>query len=202
MLISSPGSFAKRHRQLLLASLISGAFYLPVVQANPPPVRPSENVGLQEDGSIVLPDSQVIEPAGHQITVIGRPGVIAIRPDHKTAVVINGDGNTGFSAGPIVIFDLVKGTVLQQHVLSPALKFPTNSSDGTNILVNPATGAASTGSVSGIDLASGAVKYTIQVGLEPTALVLHDNMLFVANTNSDTISVIDPKAGTLAYTFP
>jgi DNA-binding beta-propeller fold protein YncE len=40
--------------------------------------------------------------------------VIAIRPDYKTAVVINGDGNTGFSAGPIVIFDLVSGTVLQQ----------------------------------------------------------------------------------------
>jgi DNA-binding beta-propeller fold protein YncE len=38
--------------------------------------------------------------------------------------------------------------------------------------------------------------------LEPTALVLHDKMLFVANTNSDTISIIDPKAGTLAYTFP
>jgi hypothetical protein len=27
-------------------------------------------------------------------------------------------------------------------------------------------------------------------------------MLFVANTNSDTISIIDPKAGTLVYTFP
>jgi YVTN family beta-propeller protein len=287
-------------------------------------VSPTAKVGLQKNGSVVLPDSQVIEPAGHQITVIGRPSVIAIRPDHKTAVVINGDGNTGFSAGPIVIFDLVKGTVLQQlkpfsgakpsltgavyspdgqHLyasdyannatidayqvatdgtvtyagsvnlpapngnnsipaglaispdgntiyaalnglnevavidvstlqvrtqipvgnapwgvaldtthnivwvtneggLVPTGNDPTNSSDGTNILVNPATGAASTGSVSGIDLGSGTVKYTIRVGLEPTALVLHDNMLFVANTNSDTISIIDTKAGTLAYTFP
>ena len=65
-------------------------------------------------GPSCYPDSQVIEPAGRQITVIGRPSVIAIRPDHKTAVVINGDGNTGFSSGPIVIFDLTKGTVLQQ----------------------------------------------------------------------------------------
>ena len=92
--------------------------------------------------------------------------------------------------------------VTNEGGLVPTGSDPTNSSDGTNILVNPATGAASTGSVSGIDLGSGTVKYTIQVGLEPTALLLHDNMLFVANTNSDTISIIDPKAGTLAYTFP
>ena len=64
--------------------------------------------GQQKNGSVVLPDSQVIEPAGRQITVIGRPSVIAIRPDHKTAVVINGDGNTGFSAGPIVICHLTR----------------------------------------------------------------------------------------------
>src|ERR1700755_2619887 len=75
--------------------------------------------------------------------------------------------------------------VTNEGGLVPTGSDPTNSSDGTNILVNPATGAASTGSVSGIDLGSGTVKYTIQVGLEPTALLLHDNMLFVANTNSD-----------------
>jgi YVTN family beta-propeller protein len=105
---------AKSCRHLLLAALISSALHSPALRATPPPVPPSEKVGLQKNGSVVLPDSQVIEPAGHQITVIGRPSVIAIRLDHKTAVVINGDGNTGFSAGPIVIFDLVKGTVLQQ----------------------------------------------------------------------------------------
>src|ERR1700749_4549521 len=99
---------AKNCRHFLLASLISSVLYSPALGATPPPVPTSEKVGLQKNGSVVLPDSQVIEPAGHQITVIGRPSVMALRPDHKTAVVINGDGNTGFSAGPIVIFDLVK----------------------------------------------------------------------------------------------
>ncbi len=88
--------------------------YSPALHATAPPVPPTEKVGLQKDGSIVLPDSQVIRPAGRQITVLGRPSVIAIRPDHKTAVVINGDGNTGFAAGPIEIIDLINGTVLQQ----------------------------------------------------------------------------------------
>src|SRR5258706_2163686 len=100
-------------RTLLLASLLSSALYSPALPATPPPVPPTEKVGLQKDGSIVLPDSQAIRPAGRQFTVIGRPGVIAIRPDHKTAVVINGDGNTGIAAGPIEIIDLINGTVLQ-----------------------------------------------------------------------------------------
>lgn len=66
----------KRYERLLVASLISGAFYLPALHAGQPPVPPTEKVGLQKNGSVVLPDSQVIEPAGHQITVIGRPSVI------------------------------------------------------------------------------------------------------------------------------
>jgi hypothetical protein len=97
-----------------MASLVSGTLYSPTLQAAQPPVPPTAKVGLQNDGSVVLPDSQVIRPAGRQITFIGCPSVIAIRPDNKTAVVMNGDGNTGFAAGPIVIIDLVKGTVIQQ----------------------------------------------------------------------------------------
>jgi YVTN family beta-propeller protein len=321
MLYSSLRASQKRCKQLLTALLLSGAFYSPALHAGNPPVLPNEKVDLQKDGTVVLPDSQVILPAGRQYTVIGRPSVMAIRPDHKTAVVINGDGNTGFAAGPIVIIDLEKGTILQQlrpfsgakvsltgAVYSPNGQFlyasdyansatvdayqvaangtvtytgsvalpnpqgnnaipaglaitpdgktiyaalnglnslavidvatlsvtaqipvgnapygvaldgntvwvsnegglvptgndPTNSSDGTNILVNPATGAANTGSVSGVDIPSGTVKYTIQVGLEPTALVVHSNLLFVANTNSDSISVIDTKTGTLVDNF-
>jgi YVTN family beta-propeller protein len=322
MLFSPLRWSGKRRRQLLIAWLITGAPYSSALHADQSPVPPNAKVGLQKDGSVVLPDSQVILPAGRQITFLGRPGVIAIRPDHKTAVVINGDGNTGFATGSIVIIDLAKGTVLQQMLpfsgakvsltgavyspdgqhlyasdyannatidayqvaadgtvtytgsvalpnpqgfnpipaglaispdgqtiyaalnglnslavinvptlqvtaqipvgnapygvaldgntvwvtneggLVPTGNDPTNSSDGTNILVNPATGAASTGSVSGVDLQTGTVKYTVQVGLEPTALVLHDSVLFVANTNSDTISAINTTTGTLVYTFP
>jgi hypothetical protein len=57
----------------LLASLLTSALYSPALHATPPPVPPAEKVGLQKNGSVVLPDSQVIAPADHQITVIGRP---------------------------------------------------------------------------------------------------------------------------------
>jgi DNA-binding beta-propeller fold protein YncE len=151
----------------LCVPLISSALYCPALYATPPPVPPSEKVGLQKNGFLVLPDSQVIEPAGHQITVIGRPSVIAIRPDHKTAVVINGDGNTGFSAGPIVIFDLVKGTVLQQLMpftaAKPSLTGAVYSPDGQHLY---ASDYANNATIDAYQVAAdGTVTYTGSVKL-------------------------------------
>jgi len=66
----------------------------------------------------------------------------------------------------------------------------TNDSGGTAIVANRGSGGATTGTVSVVDLASRTTTRTITVGLHPTALYVHNQDLFVANTNSDTISVI------------
>jgi YVTN family beta-propeller protein len=54
-------------------------------------------------------------------------------------------------------------------------------------------GIASSGTVSKIDLVTGKVTATIAVGLHPTGLALDEGRqrLFVANSNSDSISVVD-----------
>ena len=67
----------------------------------------------------------------------------------------------------------------------------TNQSAGTPIVADPATGRPTTGTVSVVDLTAGKVVASIPVGLDPTAMLLHQRDLFVANTNSDTISVVD-----------
>jgi YVTN family beta-propeller protein len=68
----------------------------------------------------------------------------------------------------------------------------TNNSDGTNIVADKVTGAASTGTVSVVDLAAGKEVKEIGVGLEPTAEYLApDGTLMVANSNDDTFSLID-----------
>lgn len=67
----------------------------------------------------------------------------------------------------------------------------TNDSAGTEIVADPRTGAAITGTVSVVDPTAGAEATSIPVGLHPTALLAHGGLLFVANTNSDTVSVID-----------
>ena len=68
----------------------------------------------------------------------------------------------------------------------------TINSYGTQVPANTYLGTSTTGAVSVIDPAnpSTAVE-SIAVGLHPTALYVSHNALFVANTNSDTVSVID-----------
>ena len=67
----------------------------------------------------------------------------------------------------------------------------TNDSDGTAIVADPVHGAAKTGTVSLVDLTTKRVVTNVRVGLHPTALTLSDSTLYVANTNSDTVSLID-----------
>jgi YVTN family beta-propeller protein len=77
----------------------------------------------------------------------------------------------------------------------------TNNSDGTAIVSSPVTGASTTGTVSVVDLATNAVTGTVDVGLQPTSLTVHDGSVLVTNTNSDTVSVIDAASHQVSQTF-
>lgn len=70
---------------------------------------------------------------------------------------------------------------------------PTGPSSGTRIVTDPATGAAGSGTLSVIDPAKGLVIKEIGVGLAPAALALSPDgkTLAVANSNSDTVSLMD-----------
>ena len=77
----------------------------------------------------------------------------------------------------------------------------TNQSDGTAIVADTSTGAAITGTVSEVNLNTGAETTEIPVGLEPTAEYLAaDGTLFVANSNDDSVSLINTKNGTVRQT--
>ena len=76
----------------------------------------------------------------------------------------------------------------------------TNMSDGTAIVASKVTGAATTGTVSVVNLTTGQETREIPVGLEPTALFLHGSALFVANSNDDSMSVINTATNTVAQT--
>jgi YVTN family beta-propeller protein len=74
-------------------------------------------------------------------------------------------------------------------------------SAGTEIVADPVVGAAITGTVSVVDLASMKVTATISTGLHPTGMALYGRSLLVANTYSDTISVIDTATNQVARTI-
>ncbi len=79
----------------------------------------------------------------------------------------------------------------------------TNLSDGTPIVSSKVTGAAITGTVSVVNLTTGTEQQEIPVGLQPTALYqdLDSHALFVANSNDDSISVIDEHSNTVTQTI-
>ncbi|MGL4649655.1 MAG: bifunctional YncE family protein/alkaline phosphatase family protein, partial [Caldilineaceae bacterium] len=61
------------------------------------------------------------------------------------------------------------------------------------IAIDPQTGATVTGSVSVYDIAGGEVIADVMVGLHPTAIAFDaaSTRMYVANSNSDTVSVVD-----------
>jgi YVTN family beta-propeller protein len=104
---------------------------------------------------------------GSQIRVGNAPHSIVINSTGTTAYVSNEGGRAATAAD-----------------------FQVNSA-GTEIVADPFIGAAITGTVSVVDLASLTVTANISTGLHPTGMAFYQGHLLVANTYSDTISVID-----------
>ncbi|MBV9514183.1 MAG: phosphoesterase, partial [Mycobacteriaceae bacterium] len=84
----------------------------------------------------------------------------------------------------------------------PQVGDTTMTSYGTQVPANGYLGTSTTGTVSIIDPANpSAPAGSIPVGLHPTAMYRSDNTLFVANTNSDTVSVIDTTTNQVVQTI-
>jgi YVTN family beta-propeller protein len=119
---------------------------------------------------------------GVQIRVGNAPHSIVIAPNGTTAYVSNEGGRAATAAD-----------------------FQVNSA-GTEIVADPVVGAAITGTVSVVDLPTMTVTATISTGLHPTGMAFYGGELLVANTYSDTISVINTGtnqvAGTISLGLP
>ncbi len=76
----------------------------------------------------------------------------------------------------------------------------TNYTDGTAVPASPVTGAADSGTVSVVNLETETEEGEITVGLQPTALYRDGEALFVANSNDDSMSLIDTKTNKVVQT--
>ncbi len=146
---------------------------------------------------------------------------IAITPDAKTAYAVldNNDTLTKIdltAATPVQGAEVRVGNVPNSVVISPdgktayvsneAGRIATDSdfqgySDGTNVVAKYPTGSTATGTVSVVDLASFTVKATITTGLHPTGMAFWGKYLLIANTYSDTITVVDTGTNQVVETF-
>ncbi len=134
---------------------------------------------LNQNNTLTKIDLTASTPVqGTQIRVGNAPHSVVISPDGKTAYVSNEGGRAATNAD-----------------------FQINSA-GTEIVANEITGAAVTGTVSVVDLKTLKVTATISTGLHPTGMAFYNGYLLVANTYSDSISVIDTSTNEVKWTVP
>ncbi len=112
-----------------------------------------------------------------QVRVGNVPHSVIISADGKTAYVSN-------EAGRVATAD-----DFQEY------------SNGTPVVARYPEGSTSTGTVSVVDLTSFKVTGSISTGLHPTGMALWNNYLLVANTYSDSISVIDTTMNKVVRTI-
>jgi len=133
---------------------------------------------LNQNNTLVKIDLTATPPAqGEQIRVGNAPHSVVISSDGKTAYVSNEGGRIATEGD-----------------------FQINSA-GTEIVADPVVGAAITGTVSVVDLASMTVTATVSTGLHPTGMAFYGKNLLVANTYSDSISVINTTTNTVTRTI-
>src|ERR1700757_575706 len=137
------------------------------------------------------------------------PGGVALSKDGKSAYALLNQNNTlakiDLTAKPPKMVEEIRvGNAPHSIVIDGTIAYVSNEggraateadfqiySAGTEIVADPVVGAAITGTVSVVDLASMKVTDTISTGLHPTGMAVYGRSLLVANTYSDSISVID-----------
>src|SRR5665647_2591041 len=162
--------------------------------------------------------------AGTKISIPTTGGLKAL----TAGMAFSADGSTLYAAvngqNTVVAIDAAAGTIKQTFAVGIAprqLKFVGNTlyvsneggrqavagdttmgSYGTQVPADTTLGTSTTGTVSVIDTANPSTPVSsIPVQLHPTAMYLDGTTLYVANTNSDTVSVIDTKTGTVMQTI-
>ncbi|MGW5432894.1 alkaline phosphatase family protein [Streptomyces sp. NPDC004059] len=170
---------------------------------------------VNPDGTVANPTSIKIPADGSKHALVGE-------------AVFSADGSTVYSAvngqNRVVAIDAATGAIKQSWNVGNAPRDmvqvgdklyisneggrPAKAGDttinsyGTQVPADPKTGAATTGTVSVIDLANPtADPSSIDVGLHPTALYAKGKALFVTNTASNNVSVIDTGKNKVVQTI-
>ncbi|MFF1302255.1 bifunctional YncE family protein/alkaline phosphatase family protein, partial [Streptomyces sp. NPDC058307] len=169
---------------------------------------------VNADGTLSTPTAVPVPAVGTQQALVG-------------AAVFSADGSTVYSAvngqNRVVALDATTGTIQQSWAVGTAPRGlalvggklyvsneggrparpgeTTMNSYGTQVPADPATGAATTGTVSVIDTGAGQVVRTIDVGLHPTAVYAKNGTVFVTDTADNNVSVIDTREDKVVQTI-
>jgi YVTN family beta-propeller protein len=164
-------------------------------------VRHQIQIGVQRDGSIVVPNGQLLTPAGTHIEVNDRPLGMVLSPNHKTLAVVTG---SNFNARALHLIDIDSRTLTQTVSISNSFVGVGFSPSGDTIYVG---GGASndvkifTSGAGGVFAAAG----TIPIArAEPSGLSVSPNgsRLYVALNMTNEVAVIDTATRSVLQRIP
>ena len=166
-----------------------------------PVADPKRGAGLlhPEGSNTGYPGGIAIARGGHRLYV-------AMSMNNSVAIVdldrntVSGEIAVGNAPYAIVVDGDIAYVTNQGGRLAKSTDYTTLSAQA-EIVSDPLTARPLSGTVSVIDLKSRKVISNIEVGLQPTAMVLYRGNLFVCNTNSDTVSVIDTASRSVVKTI-
>jgi YVTN family beta-propeller protein len=149
-------------------------------------------------------DMAITSEAGENYVYIvlnGNSQLVKIRLSDKKIIWTTATGMAPFG---------IALTSTKAYVSNWAGTVPTDISKETagipyaKVYVDPRTGATASGTVSVIDLQTGRLQSAIKVGLHPNAIIASKDQqfIYVANGNSDNISVIDAAKDTVVDLIP
>jgi YVTN family beta-propeller protein len=166
-----------------------------------------QQVGVQQNGDIVVPTGLRLTPAGTQIEVNDRPLGMVVSPDGSLLAVVTG---SNFASRALHLIDIQTRTLRQTIAISNSFVGVAFSPDGGTIYVG---GGASNDvkifkATAGVFAAAGTIP--ISGGPQPSGLTLNANgsRLYVALNQTNEVGVIDTatksitrvKTGTYPYT--
>jgi len=147
-------------------------------------------------------------PGGFSINSEGDMLYAPLSRSNSLAVVKLADATVteipvGVSPYEVILHSTKKAYVSNWGGRQPEPADSTYTTSGSEIVIDPETGIASSGTVSVIDLKLQKQIKRIEVGLHPGAMVLSPDksLLYVACANSDLISIIDTKSDAVTGTI-
>ena len=150
-------------------------------------------IGRQADGSVITSTGQRVTPAGSTAELKGRPVDEAIRPDGKTAVLLNAQGSL------LVVVDLATKKVVQNLAVSgtsASFAGVAYSPDGNEVYASSADGRIVRAAVAADGTLSNARTLSIpQTSGNPypggLAVAPDGKTLYVALSRNNTLAVLD-----------
>ncbi len=200
--------------------------YVAVAQVGPTGLLTDyAHISVPPDNSFIacFPNSPIGDygrPCGEFYTTsTAYPGGVAFAKNGKTAYALLNQNNTLATfdltqSPPAVTSQIRVGNAPHSILVDGKTAYISNEggraaaesdftvlSAGTPIVADYTNGSAVTGTVSVVDLSTQKVKATISTDLQPTGMAFWGSYVLVANTYSDTLSVIDTKMNRVVRTI-